>query len=115
MPIAQIIVAPRMVAALATDADKIMNSLKLALVEGLSTDERLVQITITAALCAPVGCEILCLVHHRAAEGRTEAVRAATAQNLHNLLHESLNGTVRVRLIAVDQSQIAAFDSQETL
>ena len=115
MPIAQIIVAPRLAESIAADADKISADVKAALVDGLSTDPRLVQVTITAALCSPVGCETLCLVHHRAAESRTGDIRKATARHLHDILRNATDATVRVRLIATDPSHIAAWDTPEVL
>lgn len=115
MPITQIIVAPRLAGTVAAEADRITADLKAALVEGLSTDPRLVQVTITAALCPPEGCQTLCLVHHRASESRTAAIREATARHLHDILHAATGATVRVRLIATDPAQIAACDSPEAL
>ena len=115
MPITQIIVAPRLAGTIAAEADRIAADLKAALVEGLSTDPRLVQVTITAALCPPEGCETLCLVHHRASEARTAAIREATARHMHDILRDKTKGTVRVRLIATDPTHIAAFDSPEAL
>lgn len=115
MPIAQIIIAPRLAGTISADAERISADLKAALVEGLSTDPRLVQVTITAALCPPEGCETLCLVHHRAADSRTEDIRKATARQLHDILHAATNATVRVRLIATDPSHIAAWDTPEAL
>lgn len=115
MPIAQIIVAPQLAETVAADAGRIAAALKAALVQGLTTDPRLVQVTITTALCPPEGCQTLCLVHHRASEARTTAIREATARHLHDILRDRTNGTVRVRLIATDPAQIAAYDSPEAL
>ncbi|MCV2863119.1 hypothetical protein [Defluviimonas sp. WL0075] len=115
MPVAQIIVAPHLARTISAYADRISADLKAALVEGLSTDPRLVQVTITAALCPPEGCETLCLVHHRAADSRTQDIRKATARQLHDILREATNATVRVRLIATEPSHIAACDSPEAL
>lgn len=115
MPIAQIIVAPRLAGTVAAEADKITADLKAALVECLSTDPHLVQVTVTAALCPPEGCETLCLVHHRASEPRTEDIRTETARQLHDILRDATNATVRVRLISTDPSHIAACDTPEAL
>ena len=115
MPIAQIIVAPHLAATISVEIDRTTAELKAALVQGLSTDPRLVQVTITAALNTPAGCETLCLVHHRASEARTAEIRERTARHLHDILHDQTRGTVRVRLIAVDPMQIASSDSPEVL
>ena len=115
MPIAQITVAPRLAETLSVDIDRTTAELKAALVEGLSTDPRLVQVMITVALNTPAGCETLCLVHHRASEARTAEIREATARRLRDILQERTGGTVRVRLIAVEPSLIASSDSPEAL
>ena len=115
MPIAQIIVAPHVARTIAEEADRLSADLKTALVQGLSTDPRLVQVTITAALCPPEGCATLCLVHHRASEARNAEVREATARRLHDILRDRTQGTVRVRLIATEPAHIAAHDSPEAL
>lgn len=115
MPIAQIIVAPHVARTIAAAAEQLAADLKTALVRGLATDPRLVQVTITATLCPPEGCETLCLVHHRASEARTAEVREATARHLHDILRDTTEGTVRVRLIATDPALIAAQDSTEAL
>lgn len=115
MPIAQIIIAPRLAESIAAEAAATCADLKAALVDGLSTDPRLVQVTITAALYPPEGCETLCLVHHRASEARTEEIRTATARRLHDILRDWTQGTVRVRLIATEPSHIAAFESPEAM
>ncbi|WP_435259948.1 hypothetical protein ACSBLW_09400 [Thioclava sp. FR2] len=115
MPIAQIIVAPNVVGNMAVDVDTTTTNLKAALVEGLSTDPRLVQVMITVALNTPAGCDTLCLVHHRGSEARTSEIRNATARRLHDILRDSTKSTVRVRLIAVEPSQIASCDSSEAL
>ncbi|WP_425072984.1 hypothetical protein [Sagittula sp. S175] len=115
MPIAQIIVAPLVARTIAEEADRLSADMKTALVNGLSTDPRLVQVTITAALCPPEGCATLCLVQHRASEARTAQIREATARHLHDILHAATGNTVRVRLIATDPAHIAACDSPEAL
>ena len=115
MPIAQIIVAPNVAGNMAVDVDTTTTNLKAALVEGLSTDPHLVQVMITVALNTPVGCDTLCVVHHRASDSRTAEIRNATAHRLHDILRESTQSTVRVRLIAVKPSQIASCDSAEAL
>lgn len=115
MPIAQIIVAPLVARTIAEEADQLAADLKTALVQGLSTDTRLVQVTITAALCPPEGCATLCLVHHRASRARNAEIREATARRLHDVLRDRTQDTVRVRLIATDPAHIAAYDSPEAL
>jgi hypothetical protein len=115
MPIAQIIVAPNVAGTITADIDRTTDNLKAALVEGLSTDPRLVQVMVTVALSTPTGCDTLCLVHHRASESRSAEIRNATARRLHDILSESTKSTVRVRLIAVDPSLIASCDSTEAL
>ena len=115
MPIAQIIVAPHLAQTIAEEGDRLSADLKTALVEGLSTDPRLVQVMITAALCPPEGCATLCLVYHRASKARSAEIREATARRLHDVLRDRTQGTVRVRLIATEPAHIAAHDSPEAL
>ena len=115
MPIAKITLAPDLVEPLGPRMGEITDGIAAILSEGLSAKPQLVQVVLTAALCAPKGCAVLCEVQHRGSAARTAEIRESTAQRLHDLLHDATAATVRVRLIALDPADIAAIDSPEAL
>ncbi|MDT0684316.1 hypothetical protein RM543_16660 [Roseicyclus sp. F158] len=115
MPIAHITVAPDLSGTVAEQGAALTKGVTDILTAGLGARAELVQIGITAALTAPGGCDVLCVVHHRGSEQRSMAVRSDVAQALHDLLRDATDRTTRVRLIALGPDDIAAADSPEAL
>ena len=111
MPIAQIIVAPDAVEHFTNHGQALVRQLGDHLLQHLRAAPKTLQITVVPSLLPPVGCDILCLVHHRGSQWRSAEVRATCAEAINQTLRAATGRSVRVRLIAVDPDNIAAKDS----
>lgn len=111
MPIAQIIVAPVALETVRNCGAGLVEQVTQDLLTHLKPAPETIQVNVVAGLLAPQGCDVLCLVHHRGSAARSAPVRAAAAQALHDTLHAATGCSVRVRLVALDPDDIAAFDT----
>lgn len=111
MPIVQIIVAPDAAPQIQKVGATVVQQIRNTLLRHLKPAPETIQIVVQSALLPPAGCATLCLVQHRASESRNAEVRLACAKDLHDELHAATGQSVRVRLIALDPHDIAAFDT----
>lgn len=111
MPIVQIIAAPDTAPLIVKAQSALLPQVTEALLTHLQPAPETIQICVQAALVPPVGCDTLCLVHHRGSEKRSAEMRATCAKALHDLLYAVTARDVRVRLIALEPQDIAACDT----
>lgn len=112
MPIAQIFLSPSAVSSFVPRAEQVTGAVTKALLDHLAPAPHTIQVMLAAMLAPPQGCDVLCIVNHRASAARNSAVRDAAAVALHDILHAVSGQSVRVRLIAIDGADIAAKDTQ---
>lgn len=113
MPIAHLYVAPSRVKQVAEAAETLGALIETALFLHLKPAPETVQIAFVESFAMPRGCELVLVVQHRASASRTPAVRDAAAQDLRDRLHLATGASIRVRLIALEPSDIAASDVLE--
>lgn len=113
MPIVQITVSPKVAASIQTAGSGLLEQIRADLLHHLKPAPETIQVMVHAGLLPAIGCETLCVVHHRASEKRSAQVRAACAQALHDTLQAATGCSVRVRLVALEPQDIAAYDTPE--
>lgn len=111
MPIAQIFLSPDAADRLSSCAETLTGDVTKILLAHLKPAPHTIQVMLARTLARPQGCEVLCIVQHRASPERNEAVRNAAATALHDILHEHSGLSIRVRLIALPGDVIAAKDT----
>ncbi len=114
MPIAQIFVAPSVAQSIAKQEEALTRAVTAALLEGLSPKPETIQVMLVPALAPSQGCDVLCVVQHRASDSRTAEIRQKAANHLHDVLAKMTGHSVRVRLIALASDTIAAKDTDRS-
>ena len=114
MPIAQIFISPTALPSFERASARVTREVTQALLTHLAPAPETIQVMLAAMLAPPQGCDVLCIVQHRAYEARSKPVRDAAAVALHDLLQAVSGCSVRVRLIALAGDDIAAKDTPHT-